>query len=190
MAYGTAKWGVHVTCGDIDGDGYEEIITGAGPGAVFGPHVRGWNHDGGSGTTAMPGVSYFAYNSRHFGVNPACGDLDGDPFEEIVTGPGPGRSLGAHVRGWNYDNIGISPINGMSFMAYSTLYGAVVSAGDVDDDGKAEILTMPGPGPSYTAHAMAWRFDQGTVTPVEFFNFRAYDKWMKYGGNIAGGTLQ
>jgi hypothetical protein len=77
----------------------------------------------------------------------------------------------------------------MGFFAYSTKYGAVVSSGEVDSDGKEEILTMPGPGPSYVAHARGWNLDDGTVTKIETIDFRAYDKWMKYGGKIAGGNL-
>ena len=59
LAYGTHRWGVNVACGDLDGDGIDEIVTGPGPGAVFGPHVRGWNYDG-TALTAIPGVSFLA----------------------------------------------------------------------------------------------------------------------------------
>ena len=37
----------------MDGDALHEIISGAGPGAVFGPHVRGWNVDGGAWDGAL-----------------------------------------------------------------------------------------------------------------------------------------
>jgi len=77
----------------------DEVVTGAGPGAVFGPHVRAWDYDGGSGVTQVPGVSYFAYGTPKWGVNICCGDIDGDGYDEIVTGAGPGAVYGPHVRG-------------------------------------------------------------------------------------------
>ncbi|MFN7972418.1 MAG: hypothetical protein U0166_08725 [Acidobacteriota bacterium] len=45
-AYNTLSYGVNVGTGDVFDDpatgDYEEILTGAGPGAIFGPHVRSW----------------------------------------------------------------------------------------------------------------------------------------------------
>ena len=48
LAYGTLKFGVNVTCGDIDGDGFDEILTGAG-------RARSLARTSGAGTsTAAP----------------------------------------------------------------------------------------------------------------------------------------
>jgi hypothetical protein len=105
LAYGTHKYGVNVSTADIDGDGIDEILTGAGPGAVFGPHVRGWNVDGGA-VTPFGDISYFAYGTLRWGVNVAGGDIDGDGLDEIITGAGPGTVFGPHVRGWDYDGSG------------------------------------------------------------------------------------
>ncbi len=132
FAYGTLRWGVNVCCGDIDGDGIDEIVTGAGPGAVFGPHVRAFEFDGSTSFVPIPAVSYFAYGTLRYGVNVTCGDIDGDGIEEIVTGPGPSALFGAHVRGWNYDGDVLAPVPGCSFFAFSpadTLYGANVAVG-------------------------------------------------------------
>ncbi len=189
MAYGTLKWGVNVTCGDIDGDGREEIVTGAGPGAVFGPHVRGWNHDGGASTQPIAGISYFAYTTNKWGVNVACGDFDGDGMDEIVTGPGPGSSFGASVRGWNYDGEDLTSIAGFDFISSSDLYGVVVGAWDLDDDGRDEILTMPGAGSELSARLRAYEWTGLTAKLVTGYDFTAYDSWMTHGGKVAGGNF-
>ena len=81
-----SRMGVNVSAGDIDADGYDEIITGAGPGAVFGPHVRAFDFDGTAPVVAVPGVSYFAYGTMRYGVNVAAGDLDaGDAGVDVGT---------------------------------------------------------------------------------------------------------
>ncbi len=188
FAYGTLKYGVNVACGDIDGDGYDEIISGAGPGAVFGPHVRGWNVDGGS-ASSIPGVSYFAYGTLKYGVNVACGDIDGDGMDEIITGPGPGAIFGTHIRAWNCDGGAAQAISSVSFNAYQGLiYGAAVGSADVDGDGFDEILTMPGPGPENDASLAVWNVDGGPVSAG--IAFPAYDGLgLGYGGRVAGGHL-
>ncbi len=61
FAYGTRRYGVNVTCGDIDDDGIDEIVTAPGPSALFGAHVRGWNYDG-DVLAPVPGCSFFAFS--------------------------------------------------------------------------------------------------------------------------------
>jgi len=175
MAYGTNKYGVNVACGDVDGDGYDEIVTGAGPGAVFGPHVRGWNVDGGT-AAAIPGVSYFSYGTLKWGVNVACGDIDGDGYDEIVTGAGPGEVFGPHVRGWNVDGGTAVAIPAVSFLAYGTnRFGVNVACGDVDGDGIDEILTGAGPGEIFHAHVRGWNYDGATVQAIGGLSWFAFD---------------
>lgn len=122
-------------------------------------------------------------------MNVACGTIDWDGLDEIVTGAGPGRVFGAHVRAWNYDGSGITQVPGVSFFAYSSRYGVVVSTGDVDLDGVSEILTMPGPGAANGAHLRAWNADGGSVTLVSAIDHLAYESWMTHGGKIAGGRM-
>jgi predicted outer membrane repeat protein len=174
LAYGTNKFGVNVAAGDVDGDGMDELVTGAGPGAVFGPHVRGWNHDG---TTVSPisGLSFFAYGTPRWGVNVAAGDIDGDGTDEIVTGPGPGNIYGPHVRGWNVGGGSVAAIPGVSYMAYGTFKkGVRVTCGDVDGDGIDEIVTAPGPSPVFGAHIRGWNYDGGTLAEIPGINFFAW----------------
>jgi hypothetical protein len=176
LAYGTNKYGVKVATGDVDGDGRDEIITGAGPGAVFGPHVRGWSWDSEPGTAAIPGISFFAYGTLKWGVNVACGDIDGDGRDEIVTGAGPGAVFGPHVRGWDYDGGEVTPMPAVSYFAFETpCWGVNVGCGDIDGDGIDEIITGAGPGPEFGAHVRVWNYDGTVVAQVPGASWFAYN---------------
>jgi len=188
LAYGTPRWGVNVAAGDFDGDGYDEIVTGAGPGAVFGPHVRAFDYDGTAPVVPMNGVSYFAYGTLRWGVNVAAGDLDGDGYDEIVTGAGPGAVFGPHVRGWNVDGGAAEAMPAVSYFAYNTpRWGVNVACGDIDADGIAEMITAPGPSPSFPSHIRGFDYDGSTVTPIDEINFFVFGTG--YGARVGSGDM-
>lgn len=88
--------GITVTACDINDDGTNEIITGTQYGG--GPHVRLFNNLG-----KAIGLGFFAYDQNfRGGVNLACGDVDNDGTDELVTGAGP--SGGPHARVWAFVN--------------------------------------------------------------------------------------
>jgi hypothetical protein len=141
----TQRGGLFVATGDLDGDGRDEIITGAGMGG--GPRVRAF--DGMTGAPVL-GIDFFAYDSTfRNGVRVAAGDTNNDGKFEIITGAGDGG--GAHVRVWEKSSElgGVSELYG--FYAYdpeNPMFnnGVYVAAGDVNGDGFADIITGPGSG--------------------------------------------
>ena len=89
-AYGASfTGGVRVAVADVNGDGRDDIITGAGAGG--GPEVRVF-----SGATGQPITSFYAYAPTFTGgVYVAGGDYNGDGKADVITGSGAG---GPHIR--------------------------------------------------------------------------------------------
>ncbi|MFN7972184.1 MAG: Ig domain-containing protein [Acidobacteriota bacterium] len=189
-AYGTLKYGANVSEGDVENDGFDEIVTGAGPGAVFGPHVRGWNFDG-NALTPISKISYFAYGTLKYGVNVNGGSVDADRFSEILTGAGPSPTFAPTIRGWNYDGSGITSINKINFNPFTTLqYGVNVASGDFDADGIAEIAAAPGPGAGagFPSRFLGFNYDGATITSLNGFDVVAYTT-TTYGGRVGAGDV-
>ena len=139
-AYGTLKFGVDAAGVDVDGDGYSEILAMPGPGAVFGPHVRGFNYDGGS-ISPLARVNFFAYSTLKWGVNVSGGDIEPDGYEELFTGPGPGAVFGPHVRGFDVDGGAVASIARINFNAFTlTTFGVDVLGADPNGDGSADVI--------------------------------------------------
>ena len=170
-AYPGFSGGVHVAVGDLTADAGTEIVTGAGPGG--GPHVRLFTNQ-----FAPVGSGFFAYDPGfHGGVNVAVGDLEGNGKPDIVTGPGPGG--GPHVRVFRPDGTPLA-----SFFAFDPAFrgGVTVAAADVDGDGKADIITGPGPGGG--PNVRVFHLDG---TPVS--SFFAYDPGFHGGVSVAAANL-
>ena len=188
-AYGTLRFGANVAGGAIDGDPYSEILTGAGPGAVFGPHVRAFDYDA-STLTAIAKVSYFAYSTLKFGVNVAAGAIDGDVYEEIVTGPGPGVIFGPQVRAFDVDGGSVTSIAKVNFNAFPTPnYGARVTSAEFDGDTFDELAVSPGPGPggSFPGRFVGFGYDGSAIAPLAGFDVTPFGSL--YGGRLGGGEI-
>ncbi|HXG09019.1 MAG TPA: hypothetical protein VNK04_04455 [Gemmataceae bacterium] len=128
--------GVRVAVGDVDNDGFPDVITGPGPGRP--PMVNVY-----SGNTMLQIASFLAYG-RNFtgGVFVAAGNFDTDPADEVVVGPGKGR--GPLVRIFDIvGGFGIQipgPLG--SFRVYSGGFrnGVHVAAGNFDGQPGDELI--------------------------------------------------
>jgi len=151
--------GVSVAVGDVTGDGFADIVTGAGPGG--GPHVKVFD-----GRTGAEVQSFYAYDAAFSGgVSVAAGDVNGDGRADIATGAGAGG--GPHVKVFDGATGGTLD----SFFAYDANFhgGVSVAVGDVTGDGHADIVTGAGAGGG--PHVKV--FDGMTATETN--SFYAYD---------------
>jgi hypothetical protein len=128
--------GVFVAAGDVDGDGFADIIVGADAGG--GPEVNVF-----SGRTGAVLYSFLAFPaSFNGGVRVAAGDVNGDGKADIITGAGPGALPQVSV----FNGASLAGL--LSFYAFPTSFngGVYVAAGDVDNSGKVEIVVGAGAG--------------------------------------------
>ena len=160
--------GVFVAAADVNNDGLAEIVVGAGPGG--GPHVKVFN-----GQTFAEIKSFFAYDpSFSGGVSVATYDLNGDGFNEIVTGAGPGGA--PHVK--VFDGQSLQVIK--EFMAYALTFsgGVYVAAGDFNNDLVPDIITGAGAGGG--PHVIDWNYNTLEVLDSTM----AFDKFTKADGTV------
>ena len=165
--------GVFVAAGDVTGDGVEDVVTA--PSAGAGAVVRVFDQVGQLTHSFLPYDPTFTG-----GVRVAVGDVTGDGVAEIITGAGPGvGATGGHVRVFT----GTTPV--FSFFAFPGFSGGVtVAAGDINGDGRADIIVGAGPG-APGGHVKV--FDG--VTGQLHASFFAYDTAFTGGVRVASGDV-
>jgi len=144
-SYNAAHGAVFPAVGDLDGDGRAEIIAGLGAGSqgyiqIFDDAVAGYTHLG------WRQVTWSEYNASNGETHPAVADVDGDGRAEIVLGLGNGGQGFVEVRN-GAPSFGHRSWLQVAFTQYNLANGATFpAAGDVDGDGRAEIVVGLGQG--------------------------------------------
>jgi hypothetical protein len=168
------RGGVRVASGDVNGDGVADVITAPGPGR--GSDIRVWD-----GKTHGLIQQFTAYAPSFVGgVFIAAGDTNSDGYADIITGADGGG--GPHVKVFSGKDGSLL----QSFYAYTASFvgGVRVAAGDVNGDGKADIITGAGPGGGPNVRV----FDGANAANM-LQNFMAYDPSFHGGVYVAAGDM-
>ncbi|MFN7971833.1 MAG: Ig domain-containing protein [Acidobacteriota bacterium] len=184
-AYGTLRYGANVAAGDLDSDGFDEMLTGPGPGAVFSCQLKGWNFDGAS-VSPMSKINAIVF-SGNYGLNVAAGELDRDPYDEILASKGPDPTFNDDFAGFDYDATALkSIINQAATYGNQNVQGVRCWACDLDSDGIEEILTAPRTDPASLKQIRGWSWDGG---PLQSIATTQFDQSPTYGASVSGGDF-
>ncbi|QGJ68575.1 Hypothetical protein PBC10988_2360 [Planctomycetales bacterium 10988] len=193
-----------VASGDVNRDGYADIIVG--PGASGGPRVSVYS--GAPNGTGTPDLLYdfYAFNPIYTGgIQVATGDVDGDGHVDIIVASGPdlindnNEVDNSQVRIFNGNPAlasGYTPALMATLNPYDDFdthdggpgyyrIGINVSAADFDRDGKAEIVTSIGAklttsdrGPSpYNSVVTIWNYSLRTSSFASLGEFAPFDSF-------------
>ena len=148
---------INVATADLNGDGTDDIVVGAGPGGGGAPHIRVESGTSGGGEL----LSFFAFDPKFLGgVSVATGDIDRDGVPDIIVGAGPGG--GPHVKVFS----GANGAEIRSFFAFAATNtdGVNVASGDLDRDGHDDIIVG-----SSTVTSQVKVFDGSTLAVEQQF---------------------
>jgi hypothetical protein len=148
-AYPGLLGGVNVAAADFDADGKAELIVAPAGGADNPGTVKIVGYDSVGNKMVRTGIEFTAHNNLT-GVNLAAADLDGNFSPRLVTAPVSGTdSEPGAIALWKIDTSG-GMGNWTAAVAPAEIpllnrYGATVAAGDMDGDGKEELIAGVAP---------------------------------------------
>ena len=149
-------------------------FTITGPGANGGGVVKVFNSDGSLRLTMSP------YGPGYKGsIRVAQGDVNGDGVADLITAPGPGAP--PHVMA--FDGVTLGQITSYYAFAPQYLGGVNLATGDLDCDGRDEVIAAAGPGAPPNVVLF-----QG-ATGLTLYSFYAYAPQYLGGVMVAAGDV-
>jgi len=148
-----SRFGIAIASGDLDDDGYSDVIIGM-PQYNSGNPGRAFIYWGGtrSQMAAEPYTIIHGYLNTKFGSAASTGDINGDGFEDMAisapfanSGPDSARFQAGRVHVW-YGPLSRSTLAATSSplkiegRAAGDLLAATLHFGDIDGDGRDEII--------------------------------------------------
>ena len=134
--------GVYVATGDINGDGVPDLVISPDEGG--GPRIRVFN-----GKSFTQIADFFGIDDTEFrgGARAAIGDLNGDGLGDLLVAAGFGG--GPRVAAFDSRSLGGTPARLFAdFFAFEPELrnGVYITSGDLNGDGKADLIVGAGPG--------------------------------------------
>jgi len=167
--------GVRATSGDFNADGTHDIVVAAGLNGNG--NIRVFD-----GKTLKPIKDFFPYDYYQGGVSVATVDLNGDGYDDIISGvtsayPNTAANMPSHVVAFDAKTGRVLT----SFYAYDPRFlgGVNVGGGDVNGDGLGEIVTTPAFGAG--GHVKVFSISPGGVP-------RVIQSYMSTPTNFTGGV--
>ncbi|MGQ9653568.1 MAG: FG-GAP repeat domain-containing protein [Thermodesulfobacteriota bacterium] len=158
LAFGRGHGG-GLAAGDIDGNGLYEVVVG-----TVGRGGRALLGVFGVGGESLGAVEV-AHGDRRGAISVACGDLDGDWIDEVVVGsyePSRRGGGGGVMRVYKFVGAGFVE-RGVELYPYGGYRKAPqVAVGDLDGDGRGELLVLPGGDRRGPAHVKVYGVDTGS----------------------------
>ncbi len=140
----TFKAGVSVALGDVNGDGRADLVVGSGPGAPA--RVRVYDAKTHALLETLSPFGTFAG-----GVTVAAADVNRDGKADVIVGTGPGTKAQIAV----YSGATSTLLETLSPFSPSFTGGISVAAGDLNGDGRADVVAGTGAGTATVIRAFS-----------------------------------
>ena len=159
--------GVYVAAGDTNGNGFDDVIIGAGAGG--GPRVQVYAGSANGVVTTSTLNDFFAYSPAFTGgVVVAAGDRNADGDDEIITAPASGG--GYNIKSFDGNGTGNSPTVVDNFFAFNnttSIGGLSLAAGFLNSGNISDLVI----GTSNGGYGVIIDFATAGITTVPFAGF-------------------